>query len=78
MLRITVEIVPFGQEDLARTLGIFTVANQKFFPETNTAHYHVRWADGTTWTVSKFDCSKGWEGLLLRTLQQGKKLGAIK
>lgn len=80
MLRVTVEIVPFGMEEAARTLGTLSVINLRTQPG-DVADYEAKleWSDGAAagFLVFNFERPRGWAALLYECFLKAKQIGAI-
>jgi hypothetical protein len=77
MLRLTLEMVPFGQEEKKRTIGMLEVSN--IGVNENVADYRAVFTKGnlsvTSW-VKGFQRSKGAWALVKKALQANKDLQA--
>ena len=74
MLRITVDLVPYGDEDMAKTIGEMIIGNEHTYAN-NSANYVYAYRDnrGTEefGHITKFDRDEGIWSLLHRCLDEG-------
>ena len=76
MIRVTVEMVPFGQESMKRILGVLEIANLRA-RGNNHADYQVRRYDSSAekemWSVKGFDRERGCWALIEEALRKCKE-----
>lgn len=75
MIRVTVEMVPFGMEEIRRTLGVMEISNIGKIGNRENSPYSIEVGGGgerkTDYAeIKKFDRSRGFWALILEALKE--------